>query len=312
MIADFTGSAPQVRGGINSPLPFTKSAVYATVRHLIGGDPPNNEGYFRPIEVIAPPGTIVNPVMPAAVAARGLTGFRLANALFGALAQIAPDRVFACEVGGDTGVSFGGYDRERRPFVFLEFLFGSWGGRPARDGVDACSSSVVNFSNNPIEVIESEYPLLIERYGYVPDSGGAGKHRGGLAVERQYRFLEATGTLQLRTDRRRHLPYGLAGGRPGTPSDNVLNPDGERRQLPSKCTLEIRQGDVFRHLLAGAGGWGNPLERDPELVLKDVLEEKLSADYARREYGVAIDVAARKVLAEDTATLRAARRASAR
>ena len=312
MIADFTGSAPQVRGGINSPLPFTKSAVYATVRHLIGGDPPNNEGYFRPIDVIAPPGTIVNPVMPAAVAARGLTGFRLANALFGALAQIAPDRVFACEVGGDTGVSFGGYDRERRPFVFLEFLFGSWGGRPARDGVDACSSSVVNFSNNPIEVIESEYPLLIERYGYVPDSGGAGKHRGGLAVERQYRFLEATGTLQLRTDRRRHLPYGLAGGRPGTPSDNVLNPDGERRQLPSKCTLEIRQGDVFRHLLAGAGGWGNPLERDPELVLKDVLEEKLSADYARREYGVAIDVAARKVLAEDTATLRAARRASAR
>ena len=312
MIADFTGSAPQVRGGINSPLPFTKSAVYATVRHLIGGDPPNNEGYFRPIDVIAPLGTIVNPVMPAAVAARGLTGFRLANALFGALAQIAPDRVFACEVGGDTGVSFGGYDRERRPFVFLEFLFGSWGGRPARDGVDACSSSVVNFSNNPIEVIESEYPLLIERYGYVPDSGGAGKHRGGLAVERQYRFLEATGTLQLRTDRRRHLPYGLAGGRPGTPSDNVLNPDGERRQLPSKCTLEIRQGDVFRHLLAGAGGWGDPLERDPELVLKDVLEEKLSADYARREYGVAIDMAARKVLAEDTATLRAARRASAR
>ena len=312
MIADFTGSAPQVRGGINSPLPFTKSAVYATVRHLIGGDPPNNEGYFRPIEVIAPPGTIVNPVMPAAVAARGLTGFRLANALFGALAQIAPDRVFACEVGGDTGVSFGGYDRERRPFVFLEFLFGSWGGRPARDGVDACSSSVVNFSNNPIEVIESEYPLLIERYGYVPDSGGAGKHRGGLAVERQYRFLETTGTLQLRTDRRHHLPYGLAGGRAGTPSDNVLNPDGDRRQLPSKCTLEIRQGDVFRHLLAGAGGWGDPLERDPELVLKDVLEEKLSADYARREYGVAIDVAARKVLAEDTATLRAARRASAR
>jgi N-methylhydantoinase B len=311
MIADFTGSAPQVRGGINSPLPFTKSAVYATVRHLIGGDPPNNEGYFRPIDVIAPPGTIVNPVMPAAVAARGLTGFRLANALFGALAQIAPDRVFACEVGGDTGISFGGYDRERRPFVFLEFLFGSWGGRPARDGVDACSSSVVNFSNNPIEVIESEYPLLIERYGYVPDSGGAGKHRGGLAVVRQYRFLEETGTLQLRTDRRDHLPYGLAGGRPGTPSDNILNPDGDRRQLPSKCTLEIRRNDVYRHLLAGAGGWGDPLERDPELVLHDVLEEKQSAEYARREYGVVIDAATRTVLVEETADLRRSLRARA-
>src|SRR5215831_2229111 len=238
LIADFTGSAPQVKGAINSPLPFTKSAVYACVRHLVGGTPPNNEGYFRPIEVIAPPGTVVNPVMPAAVAARGLTGFRMANAVFGALAQIAPDRVFACEVGGDTGVSFGGYDRERRPFVFLEFLFGSWGGRPARDGVDACSSSVVNFSNNPVEVIESEYPLMIERYGYVPDSGGPGQFRGGLAVLRQYRFLEATGTLQLRTDRRRFLPYGLQGGHAGTPSDNVLNPDMAPHHLPAKCTLE--------------------------------------------------------------------------
>ncbi len=158
LVADFTGSAPQVKGAINSPIPFTKSAVYACVRHLIGGDPPNNEGYFRPIEVVAPPGTIVNPVLPASVAARGLTGFRIANAVFGALAQVAPDRVFACEVGGDTGVSIGGYDAERRAFVFLEFLFGSWGGRPTRDGIDACSSSVVNFSNNPIEVIEAEYP----------------------------------------------------------------------------------------------------------------------------------------------------------
>src|SRR5580700_4462593 len=152
LIADFTGSALQVKGAINSPLPFTKSAVYACVRHLIGGDPPNNEGYFRPIEVIAPPATIVNPVMPAPVAARGLTGFRVAGALFGALAQIAPDRVFACEMGGDTGISFGGYDAERRPFVFLEFLYGSWGGRPTKDGIDGSASAVVNFSNNPIEI----------------------------------------------------------------------------------------------------------------------------------------------------------------
>ena len=169
--------------------------------------------------------------------------------------------------------------------------------------MDACSSSVVNFSNNPIEVIESEYPILIERYGYVADTGGPGKFRGGLAITRQYRFLERTGTLQLRTDRRRFLPYGLAGGRPGTPSDNVLNPDTDARQLPSKCTLEVRHGDVFRHLLAGAGGWGDPLERDPELVLKDVLEEKLTPEYARREYGVAIDVEARKVLPEESAQL---------
>jgi N-methylhydantoinase B len=307
LVADFTGSAPQVRGAINSPIPFTKSAVYACVRHLIGGDPPNNEGYFRPIEVVAPAGTIVNPVPPAPVAARGLTGFRIANAVFGALAQIAPGRVFACEVGGDTGVSIGGYDGARRPFVFLEFLFGSWGGRPTADGIDASSSAVVNFSNNPIEVIEAEYPIRIERYGYVPDTGGAGRFRGGLALVREYRFEEAEGTLQLRTDRRRFLPYGLQGGRPGTPSGNVLNPDTPAaRALPAKCTLTLRRGDVFRHVLAGAGGWGDPRARDPAAVRQDVREEKVSLEHARRAYGVALDPTTLEILPAETARLRAA------
>jgi N-methylhydantoinase B len=281
--------------------------VYACVRHLIGGEPPNNEGYFRPIEVVAPPGTVVNPVMPASVAARGLTGFRIANAVFGALAQIAPERVFACEVGGDTGVSFGGYDRQRRPFVFLEFVFGSWGGRPTRDGVDAVSSSVVNFSNNPVEVIESEYPVVIQRYGYVADSGGPGQFRGGLALVREYRFENDEGTLQLRTDRRRFVAYGLAGGRDGTPSDNILNPATAPRQLPAKCTLTVRRGDVFRHVLAGAGGWGDPFTRDPARVLHDAREEKITAEYARREYGVAIDTTTWRVDVAETARLRAAR-----
>jgi len=312
IVADFTGSAAQVKGAINSPLPFTKSAVYACVRHLIGGEPPNNEGYFRPIEVVAPPGTVVNPVMPASVAARGLTGFRIANAVFGALAQIAPERVFACEVGGDTGVSFGGYDRQRRPFVFLEFVFGSWGGRPTRDGVDAVSSSVVNFSNNPVEVIESEYPVVIQRYGYLADSGGPGKFRGGLALVREYRFENDEGTLQLRTDRRRFVAYGLAGGRNGTPSDNILNPATAAQQLPAKCTLTVRRGDVFRHVLAGAGGWGDPFTRDPARVLHDAREEKITVDYARREYGVAIDTATWSVDAAETSRLRAARATGSR
>ena len=306
LIADFTGSAPQVKGAINSPIPFTKSAVYACVRHLIGGDPPNNEGYFRPIEVVAPPGTIVNPVMPAAVAARGLTGFRIANVVFGALAQIAPDRVFACEVGGDTGVSFGGYDAKRRPFVFLEFLFGSWGGCPTHDGQDASASSVVNFSNNPIEIIESESPLRIERYGYLTDTGGPGMFRGGLALVRDYRLLEEEAVLQLRSDRRTHLPYGLRGGRPGTPSRNLVNPDGEARDLPGKCRLTIRRGDVFRHVLAGAGGWGDPFKRDPERVAHDVAEGKISVEYARREYAVAVDPESGAVLADATTALRRA------
>jgi N-methylhydantoinase B len=289
LVVDFEGSARQVRGAINSPIPYTKSTVYACVRHLIGGDPPNNEGYFRPIEVRAPAGTVVNPVLPASVAARGLTGFRIANAVFGALAQIAPDRVFACESGGDTGVSFGGYHPDGRPFVFIEFLYGSWGGRPNRDGVDGCSSSIVNFSNNPVEIIESEQPLLIREYGYVADTGGAGEFRGGLAIAREYQFETREATFQLRTDRRRFVPYGLAGGQPGTPSSNILDPEGAAALLPTKTRLTVHDGDVLRHQVAGAGGWGDPFARDPARVLHDVREEKLTEAYARREYGVVID-----------------------
>ena len=132
------------------------------------------------------------------------------------------------------------------------------------------------------------------------------KFRGGLALERQYRFLEAEGTLQLRTDRRKHVPYGLAGGRPGTPSRNVLNPGTEDRELPAKCTLTVRHGDVYRHELAGAGGWGDPFERDLERVLRDVMEEKISPAYARREYGVVIDERTWTIVPEETARLRAA------
>ncbi|MBI1925701.1 hydantoinase B/oxoprolinase family protein, partial [Candidatus Poribacteria bacterium] len=296
LTADFTGTSPQVKGGINCPLSFTQSATYACVRCLMSPDVPNNGGYFRPITVIAPEGTLVNPRPPAPVAARGLTGFRVANAVFGALAQAVPDRVPACEIGGDTGVSIGGYEgvvengkTHLRGFVFLEFLYGSWGGRPNQDGIDGVASAVVNFSNNPVEVLEAELPLRIERYGYLPDTGGAGTYRGGLSLVRDFRLLAESATLQIRSDRTTSRPYGLHGGQPGAPSQNILNPDGEARRLPPKTTLTLRRGDCFRHIAAGAGGWGAPKGRDPQAVLFDVLEEKVSLEQAREVYGVMID-----------------------
>lgn len=129
---------------------------------------------------------------------------------------------------------------------------------------------------------------MIERYGYVPDSGGVGKFHGGLALVRQYRFLAEEGVLQLRTDRRTYVPYGLQGGCSGTPSMNLLWRDGEMRELPSKCRLTIQHGDVFRHVLGGAGGWGDPAQRDAARIAHDVAEGKLSMEHARREYGKAI------------------------
>ena len=313
MTVDFTGSSLQVRGGINCPLSFTQSTAYACVRCLMGADVPNNSGYFRPITVIAPEGTIVNPLAPGPVAARGLTGFRIANVVFGALAQAAPDRVPACEIGGDTGVSIGGYERvvkdgktELRGFVFLEFLYGSWGGRLDKDGIDGVASSVVNFSNNPAEVLEAELPLRIEGYSYLPDTGGAGIHRGGLSLVRDFRLLAEEATLQIRADRTKYQPYGLQGGGAGAPSQNILNPDREARKLPPKPTLTIQRGDVFRHIAAGAGGWGNPFERDSQAVLRDVLEEKVTLTHARNAYGVVINPQTYEIDEAATQRLRAA------
>jgi N-methylhydantoinase B len=194
-------------------------------------------------------------------------------------------------VGGDTGISIGGYHSDREAFVFLEFLFSGWGGRPGRDGIDGVASIVVNFSNNPVEVVEAEYPLLIREYGFLPDTGGAGRYRGGLAVVREYEFTGDEAVLQIRSDRRKFLPYGLAGGREGTPSSNILNPHQNAEVLGSKVLLRLKKGDVLRHMLAGAGGFGDPFERDPEWVLRDVREEKISVRYAKKEYGVVIDEA---------------------
>jgi N-methylhydantoinase B len=302
---DFSGTSAQVKGAINCVLSFTRSSVYACVRCLLPPALPNNEGYMRVINVIAPPGTIVNPLPPAPVAARGLTGYRIANAVMGALAQVAPSSVPACESGGDTGISLGGYDAERRAFVFLEFLVCSWGGRPFADGIDGIASMVVNFSNYPAEVIEREHPLRIEEYGFLADSGGPGMFRGGLALVRRYRFLEESGTFQIRSDRGRSAAYGLAGGGPGRQSRNVLNPGPRERILPGKTTLQVAHGDVLLHELAGAGGWGDPLKRDPERVLADVRDEKITPAHARAAYGVVLDASGADVDMEATAALRA-------
>ena len=149
-----------------------------------------------------------------------------------------------------------------------------------------------NMASHSIEVTEAEHPIQLLAYEFVPDKAGAGKYRGGVPFRRDYRFVEHEGVLQVRSDRRDHRPFGLYGGSPGGPSENYLNPDTENRVLPSKLTMNIKRGDVFRHVLAGAGGWGDPLERDPAAVLRDVRNELLSPEKAAADYGVVVDIAA--------------------
>jgi N-methylhydantoinase B len=286
---DWEGTAPQARAAINNTLSFTKAASYAAIRCILKGDIPTNEGYFRCIDVTAPKGTVAYGELPAACAARGLTGFRMIDCLFGALAQLVPDRVFAASDGGNTGISVGGYDAERKPFIFVDFTCGTWGGRPWADGLDGNSNIYANMASQPVEVIEAENPLEILAYEFVQDRCGAGKYRGGAPYCREYRFTEAEGVLQIRADRQRFRPYGLYGGYPGEPSANIWDPDGEARKMRPKFTENIVRGEIFRHEVAGAGGWGDPLEREPEAVARDVLNELISDTAARDDYGVVLD-----------------------
>jgi N-methylhydantoinase B len=153
-------------------------------------------------------------------------------------------------------------------------------------------------------------PMAVLAYEFVTDKAGAGKQRGGVPFRRDYRFLEHEGMLQVRSDRRDHRPFGLYGGGPGRPSENYLNPDTDGRLLPSKLTMTIRRGDVFRHVLAGGGGWGDPLERDPAAVLRDVRNEFLSAGRAQSDYGVVVDTNVWRVDAAATTKLRSEMRAA--
>jgi len=229
---------------------------------------------------------------------RGVTGFRVVDAVSGALAQLLPDRVAAAGEGGNTLAIFGAQrpetgrpegEGQRGRFIFYELVVGTWGGTPEADGNDGLTNPASLAANIPVEVAESEYPIVIERYGLVPDSGGAGLHRGGLAIERVWRCLTPRTSLIVRSDRAKHPPYGLAGGGPGSLSGNVLlHPDGNEEALPPMFSLEIEAGDVYEHRTAGGGGWGDPLERDPAAVADDVLNEKVSPEAARRLYGVVV------------------------
>ena len=304
MHIDWDGSSPQVKGAINCTLSFTKAVSYAAVRSVLPGDIPTNDGMFRVIEVTAPPGTITNMLPPAACAARGLTGFRMGDTVFGALAMMLPDRVFAASDGGNTGISIGGYDDDRKPFIFVDFACGSWGARPWADGVQGNSNMFANMACQSVEVIEAENPLQVLSFEFLTDGAGPGKFRGGVPYRREYRFLEREAVLQVRSDRRECLPYGLYGGRPGRASHNTLNPQTSATPLPSKLIMNLSHGDVFRHDLAGGGGYGDPFQRDPNHVLEDVRNEFVSIEGARRDYGVVINEQTRAVDEQATVKLR--------
>jgi N-methylhydantoinase B len=278
LTADLTDCAPMVRGSLNSTRSFIEACVYQAVRCALTVEIPNTSGAFRPIHVLTKPGTIAEVVMPGASSMRGVTGFRVLDAVNGALAQLVPTRVGAAGEGGNTLAIFGA-DRPDGGgrFIFYELVVGTWGGTPEHDGNDGLTNPASLAANIPVEVAETEFPILIERYGLVPDSGGVGEHRGGLAVERVWRCLTPDTSLIVRSDRAAHAPYGLQGGGPGALSSNLLiRADGSEEVLPSMFSITIQTGDVYVHRTAGGGGWGDPARRGPERVAADLDDGKVT------------------------------------
>lgn len=286
---DFAGTSPQMAASLNCPISLPESAAFCAIRCLSRTDIPNCEGYLRPITVRAPEGCLVNPTYPAACGARGVVGYRVFDAVMRALAQVVPERAMGGTEGGPFLFSAGGVHRGRA-YVLNEMMVGTWGARATRDGIEGVSNPAANLSNQPIEMIEAEMPVEVVEYGVVPDSGGAGRFRGGLAFTRAFRFLEPT-RFSLRGDRRNHPPYGLESGAPGAPASHTLTTAaGEEVALPMMPmrTFPAAAGEVFRMTGAGGGGYGDPLARDPGAVLADLREGKVTEAGALRDYGVVI------------------------
>ncbi len=247
---DFSGSSGQVAGNINAPLPVTVAAVWYVFRCLMPAQAPACEGCFRPLRVIAPEGSLLNARSPAAVAAGNVeTSSRVVDVMLGALAQALPDEIPAASQGTMNNFAFGS-DGDQ-PWGYYETLGGGMGAGARHAGLSCVQSHMTNTRNTPVEVLEMRYPVRIERYAQRRGSGGAGKHRGGDGLIREYRFTEAAQATLL-TERREVRPWGLAGGGAGQAGLNLLN----GRPLAAKCQIDLHPGDKVTIETPGGGGWG--------------------------------------------------------
>lgn len=284
---DFDGTGPQVKGNVNVTLNATQSAVYYTLKGLLDPEIPNNHGLIRAVEITAPAGTIVNAVFPAAVAGRANTTQRIIDVLIGALADALPDRAVGAANGANTTAVFFGNDPFRnRPYVYLETLGGGFGGRATKDGKDGVQVHITNTSNLPVEAIEMEYPLLVESYGLVEDSGGAGTYRGGLGLRRVIRPVGHVTVFNGMGERFQHRPWGIFGGGPGRVGRFALRDRQGREEplsdKPNGIVVDPEHAVVVE--TPGAGGYGPPAAREPALLARDRDSGKFSQSFLDENY----------------------------
>jgi N-methylhydantoinase B len=294
ILLDFTGSSPQVPGPVNNTPAMTCSAVYYALLAALGGDIPANSGCYSPVSVILPEGSVVNARFPAPVAGRMVVNHRIATAVFGALAHFMPGRIPAAYYAISYVYALSTQKPDGKRQVYFDIEVGGWGGHAGGDGASALSCGLHNNTNAPIEMVETRYPVTFTRYGLIPDSGGAGAHRGGLGLVREWRLEAETGSLSTNFERFRIPPYGLEGGQPGSLSRTTLHrADGTAESLRSKVSgIPLRKGDVVTIETSGGGGHGNPADRPAEALAADLADGFVTPEGASRDYGARQEQAA--------------------
>ena len=284
---DFAGTSPQTPGNINIPLHGTKAAVCYVLKAMLDPEIPNNQGVLDAVEVVAPMGTMVSCIAPASVAARAHTSQRIIDVVIGALSSALPEAAVGAANGANTMAVFAGNDPETgQPYVYLETLGGGFGGRNDRDGKDGVQVHITNTSNLPIEAIEMEYPLRVDRYGFIPDSGGAGKYRGGLGLQRVVRPIGHTCIFNGVGERFRNNPWGIFDGCAGKRGSFWLEED---QCLPVQLShkspdMPLKPNQALVVNTPGAGGYGDPKKRSKELIKVDKVSGKFSDKFLSKFY----------------------------
>ena len=294
---DFTGTGKQVAGNINVTPNATKAAVCYALKAFLDPDVPNNQGVLDIPEITIEKGTLLDAVFPAPVAARANTCQRIIDVILGALSITRPESAVAAANGANTTAVFSGVDpRSGENYLYLETLGGGFGGRAAKDGKDGVQVHITNTSNLPVEAIEMEYPLRVRSYGFVENSGGAGKHRGGLGLERVVEPVGHDCVFNGAGERFHHSPWGLFGGGEGKPGEFLQkNASGKSRRLPNKpIGVKIAASEAVIIRTPGAGGYGLPEERKKEALEEDVISGKYNPKFLSDHYPQWLSDASRK------------------
>ena len=290
---DFMGSNTQVKGPINCVPASTKSAIYYIIRALTDPTIPNNDGCYRSITMNLPLGSIVNAKLPGACGCRTICFKRLVDVLMGALVKAIPDKVHAASNGQLTAIVIGGYDvKTEKAYVSLSGVptAGGMGARPTKDGIDVIDTDLSNLMNQPVEANEIDFPIRMSKIRLWTDSGGAGKFRGGLGYESEFEITGSDVVVSHRRDRHDFAPWGIFGGKAAPTCKTIIyRREGGEENIPSKLMTYMKTGDRMRVLTTGGGGYGDPLERDPEKVLEDVIENRVSPKAAYEIYGVVLN-----------------------